>query len=1141
MPTVSEALTLALQHHQAGNLPQAEQLYKQILQADPNHADAHHLLGVLAFQAGRHDQALVAFRRAVGLNPTAAIYCQNLAIAQEALGQLEDAMASYWQCTRLQPESVDAYLNLGNVLFKLRRLEDAVASYRQALRVNSNNAGAYNNMGNALRELGRFDEAVASYGEALRLQPDMVQAHNNLGTTLKDLGRLDEAVDRLNLAIRLNPNYAEAHNNLGNTLTQMGRNEQAVECFQRSLQINPNYAEAYNNLGIALKNLGRLEEAEAQYRRALALIPHVAEVHSNLGTILERRDKFPEAIACYEHAIKLKPTYADAWYNLAHLHQIQENLDEALRCYREVLRLRPNHLEGLNNLGDVLCRQEKYEAALWCYHEALRYRPDYADAHNNMGNVYFTQQKFEEAVPWFQNAIRFRPTYGEAYNNLATSYCRLRRFDEAQVSCQEALRINPANAEAHNNMGGILERQGKLDEAMAEYREAIRLKPTYAEAYSNLGIIWWNQNKHAEAVECYQESIRLKPKFADAHLNLSLAWLLSGDFERGWPAYEWRLKSSEATPRPFTQPRWDGSAFSGRTILVWGEQGLGDMIQFIRYLPLVKERGGNVVVECQPPLLHLLKGFPGIDSLVAQASPSAPPAPLPNFDVQTPLLSLPGIFHTNLGTIPAGVPYLKADEQQIAQWRRELGPPKRDGGQHLRVGIAWQGNPNFRGDRLRSFPLTRFSPLARIEGVKLVSLQVGPGVEQMASLGGQFPVLDLAERLGNPSQSIMNIAAAMSSLDLVISCDSAVAHLAGRWALPCGSPCRWCPIGVGCEIARTVRGIRHYGCSGKPSIHIGMMFSNGWRGRCASWCDLPMNDNDKAGRYLVKRSPEGFFRWFFGNPFVEFEVWMDARRVALPNQRDLTNDLVAALTIGGKREAMRLELEAEARADALTRVFGYVARLWTEPGGTDSLPVSCVSGAILDLTGRSSARALKLQSGVSPDCRLELGVVRRSLTDEDAGRFLAAIAKGEISPWQLGWIPLMKSGCQRDIIVQWKQQAEKLMPDDRQRADLTVVALTFASLARCRAVWQSALGNWNMQTSPFLDEIRAEARKQAREEGRAEALRAMLFRQGRQKFGKAPTKKQQKELDSVSDSALLETLGERLVMVDSWADLLNGG
>src|SRR5216684_2357186 len=268
-----------------------------------------------------------------------------------------------------------------------------------------------------------------------------------------------------------------------------------------------------------------------------------------------------------------------------------------------------------------------------------------------------------------------------------------------------------------------------------------------------------------------------------------------------------------------------------------------------------------------------------------------------------------------------------------------------------------------------------------------------------------------------------------------------------------------------------------------------------------------MNDYDKAGRYLVKREPTGFFCWLLANPSVTCHAWVDARRVVLPKQNDLTNDLVAVVRSGEALEVICLELEAEARADTLVRLLLYLARLWSEPARPDRLPVSCVSGAILDLTGRSPAQTLSLQSTIVPGCRLELSVRRRHLVDEDAWELVADVAAGEISPWLLGWVPLMRGGAESAIIASWRVEAQRLLTDERDRADLGTLTLTFATLARCRPVWEQGLRGWNMNTSPFLDEIRAEARGEGRAEGRADGARAMILRQGRQKFRKAPSRK----------------------------------
>jgi hypothetical protein len=294
-----------------------------------------------------------------------------------------------------------------------------------------------------------------------------------------------------------------------------------------------------------------------------------------------------------------------------------------------------------------------------------------------------------------------------------------------------------------------------------------------------------------------------------------------------------------------------------------------------------------------------------------------------------------------------------------------------------------------------------------------------------------------------------------------------------------------------------------------------------------------MNDYDKASRYMVKRDPSRIFPWLLRTPTVAFQAWIDSRRVALPDQQDLTNDLVAAVEKDGVLEAICLELEAEARSDAVTRALAYVLRIWTEPAGEGSLPITCASGVVLDLTGRSPARQLVLRSKVVTGCHLNFTVLRRSLADEDAAAIIAGVASGKISPWLLGWVPLMQHGDESAIIAAWRQAAGRQVTDARDRADLGSLALVLAGLAGCKPYWQAGLRGWNMKTSPFLDEIR--------EEVRSEETRDLLLQLGRRNFGEPPSKKQQKALKAVTDRRQLKTLAERLFDVDSWDELLANG
>jgi hypothetical protein len=277
----------------------------------------------------------------------------------------------------------------------------------------------------------------------------------------------------------------------------------------------------------------------------------------------------------------------------------------------------------------------------------------------------------------------------------------------------------------------------------------------------------------AEALSGYELSLWHDPDSATAHWNRALTWLQAGNYERGWPEYEWRWRRKRSRPREFARPRWEGGPLGGRTVLLRCEQGLGDAIQFVRYAPLVRERGGPVVLECPRRLLSLFSRCEGIDRLVAEGDP------LPAFDVQAPLMSLPALLGTTLATVPARVPYLSADPALVEQWGARVAPLP-----GFRVGITWQGNPRHKWDAHRSIRLASFASLARLEGIHLVSLQREHGTEQLRSLAGRFSVTDLAREPAASPGDFAETAALLEHLDLVVTVDTATAHLAGALGVP---------------------------------------------------------------------------------------------------------------------------------------------------------------------------------------------------------------------------------------------------------------------------------------------------------------------------------------------------------------------
>jgi predicted O-linked N-acetylglucosamine transferase (SPINDLY family) len=452
MATISETLAIAIQHHQAGRLQAAEQIYRQILAVEPNQADAIHLLGVLAHQVGQHGIAVEYIARAI----------------------------------RLKGDSAAFHNNLGTVLKEQKKLDEAAACHRRALELKPDFAEAHNNLGNILKDQGKLDEAAACYRRALELKPDFAEAHYNLGNGLKDLGKLDEAVACWRRALQLKPDHVEAHYNLGNALQEQRKLDEAVACYRRALELKPNDAEVHINLGNVLKDRGELDEAVACYRRALELIPDFAEAHSNLGNVMIDQGKLDEAVACYRRALELKPDFAEVHNNLGAAFKDQGKLDEAVACCRRALELKPDYAEAHYNLGAAFEAQGKLDEALACCRRALQLKPDDAKAHNNLGVVLKDLGKLDEAVAYWRRALELKPDDAEVHSNLSVAFKNQGKLDEAIACCRRALALKQDFAEAHNNLGNALKDQGKLEEALACYRRALELKPDDAETHSNL-------------------------------------------------------------------------------------------------------------------------------------------------------------------------------------------------------------------------------------------------------------------------------------------------------------------------------------------------------------------------------------------------------------------------------------------------------------------------------------------------------------------------------------------------------------------------------------------------------------------------------------------------------------------------------
>lgn len=447
-------------------------------------------------------------------------------------------------------------------------------------------------------------------------------------------------------------------------------------------------------------------------------------------------------------------------------------LAEAAHLYRQVLTAAPNHADARHMLGLLALQAGHPEAALSEIDRAIALKPSAAAYHVGRANVLLALRRFDEAIAACQTALRHNRNSAEAYQTLGHALTDSRRGEEALAAYRKALRINPALPDLHNNLGTALRNLGHLEEAESQLREALHRTPGDAGVLTNLSSVLKELARIDAAETCLRDALRLHPNDPVVHYNLGLLLLLAGRFDDGWLGFEHRFRAGAVLIRNFPRPTWQGEPLAGRTVLIYAEQGLGDMIQFSRFLPRVP---GSVVFEVPGRMIRLLSSLPHSPPMVAAGTP------LPAFDLVCPMMSLP----LRLGA-PADTPLvpLAAEPGMVRQWHARIGA------HGFRVGIAWQGNPNRYEDQGRSVPLAAFEPLMRVPGVRLISLQRGFGSEQAAA----WPTVEtLGDGFDNGPDAFIDTAAVMANLDLVISTDTAIAHLAGALGRPVWVPLRRVP------------------------------------------------------------------------------------------------------------------------------------------------------------------------------------------------------------------------------------------------------------------------------------------------------------------------------------------------------------
>jgi tetratricopeptide (TPR) repeat protein/ADP-heptose:LPS heptosyltransferase len=500
---------------------------------------------------------------------------------------------------------------------------------------------------------------------------------------------------------------------------------------QSLLSAGERFQRAMNN-----HKAGRTDAAISEYQSAVMLDPECAEAHHNLGILYSQQKKWSQAVDCFQLATALKPSWIPALANFAAALMHCRRHDQAVSVYRRLLELQPDHHDALVNLGSLHIRMKQFPLAIDLLSQAAKHWPDDHLILNNLGLAHHLNKQLDLAVDAFETAIALEPRYVKSYHNLGNVYLDLQDIAATTTYYRKALDLTPKDAEAHFNMAQLYFKQLDLTSA----------------------------RRH------FQTSTDLNPHWAEAWLDLAKTALMQGDYKAGWKHFCWRFKTDTSRihtyPYQYDVPEWDGSPFEGQRLLVHCEQGLGDTIQFARFLPLIKALGGRVTFQVQKQLLPLFEHYPGIDRL--QVMPEKQPESIEE-DLTVALMDTPGHLDIALETIPSVTPYLFADLRKTLQWRQHICSNR------LKVGIVWSGNPMYAKDKQRSCGLENFLRLKTNKGIELFCLQKEPTDAERCILSKTKEIVHLGDHFVDFSDT----AAALANLDLVITVCTSIAHLAG--------------------------------------------------------------------------------------------------------------------------------------------------------------------------------------------------------------------------------------------------------------------------------------------------------------------------------------------------------------------------
>jgi tetratricopeptide (TPR) repeat protein len=514
---------------------------------------------------------------------------------------------------------------------------------------------------------------------------------------------------------------------------------------------------------LSLHQQGQLLEAGEIYRQILAVDPNHVDALNLMGVVMQAAGDLEMAETLITTATELAPDYFAPFANLGNVLQAAGRIDAAIEAFGKALALNPESVESANNLASALNEKKDFAGALAASEKALSLIAAFPEALVNKGNALLGLGQAADAVLAYEAALDLAPAHSNANFNLGNAYMDLEAYADAVEPYRAALAADPKNPEKHFNLANALMKADRLEECLAAFEHALALRPDYVDALCNHASALQSLGRTGDAVARLQKALAFQPDSADLHWNLSLAALQHGDYATGWREYEWRweMPTFANFKRDFTAPRWDGTALDG-TLFIHTEQGFGDNLQFCRYVTLAAAKAGRVVLECRPELRRLLDGIAGVDATTELGDP------VPDCDAQIPLMSLPHVFATTLETVPADIPYLQVPGGVDAD-------PRITEAAGFKVGLAWAGSPTRVDNHKRSIALEKLAPLVAVEGASFFNLQMGLGKEELDGFAAAGRIADITDIVTDFADTAANVAA----LDLIVSVDTALLHLAG--------------------------------------------------------------------------------------------------------------------------------------------------------------------------------------------------------------------------------------------------------------------------------------------------------------------------------------------------------------------------